>query len=409
MANKDLFEQAIADAKALKEISLANAKQQIEETFAPKIQEMFRLKLSEMEDEGYDDMQEDMEREGFEDEIGYEMGQQKPSVDVQQSNSDKMTDSNGTDLEEMTLDEILAELELEEGLEDDYEDAVDDLDDGDALEEGHVAGYTAVKMDKKEPQSNKTRGEDHGYSKAVKLEAKKDDDKDAEEADDAEEATEEAEGEVAELSVEEFKNLVRDIVADVMGGKTQPEEGSEEDLEGGEDMTVTADEEGDETISLDEILAEIGLNEGKKKMVAKKDEKKKEDKKKEDEKKEKEDLKEAIRTIHVLKAQLNELNLLNAKLLYVNKLYKAKNLNEGQKVKVLAAFDRATTINEAKNIYATLKDSLQVNAPVAKGQLKESLGFASKPIGSAPARPIVEADSYVYRMQQLAGIKKPNI
>jgi hypothetical protein len=370
---------------------------------------MFRLKLSEMEDEGYDDMQEDMEREGIEDEYGYEMGQQKPSVDVQQSNSDKMTDPDGTDLEEMTLDEILAELELEEGLEDDYEDAVDDLDDGDALEEGHVAGYTAVKMDKKEPQSDKTRGGDHAYSKAVKSEAKKDDDKDAEEADDAEEATEEAEGEVAELSVEEFKNLVRDIVADVMGGKTQPEEGGEEDLEGGEDMTVTADEEGDETISLDEILAEIGLMEGKKKMVMKKDDKKKEDKKKEDEKKEKEDLKEAIRTIHVLKAQLNELNLLNAKLLYVNKLYKAKNLNEGQKVKVLAAFDRATTINEAKNIYATLKDSLQVNAPVAKGQLKESLGFASKPIGSAPARPIVEADSYVYRMQQLAGIKKPNI
>jgi hypothetical protein len=357
-----------------------------------------------MEDEGYDDMQEDMEREGIEDEHGYEMGQQKPSVDVQQSNSDKMTDPDGTDLEEMTLDEILAELELEEGLEDDYEDAVDDLEDDDALEEGHVAGYTAVKMDKKEPQSDKTRGGDHGYSKAVKSEAKKDDDKDAEEADDAEEATEEAEGEVAELSVEEFKNLIRDIVADVMGGKTQPEEGGEEDLEGGEDMTVTADEEGDETISLDEILAEIGLMEGKKKMVMKKD-----DKKKEDEKKEKEDLKEAIRTIHVLKAQLNELNLLNAKLLYVNKLYKAKNLNEGQKVKVLAAFDRATTINEAKNIYTTLKDSLQVNAPVAKGQLKESLGFASKPIGSAPARPIVEADSYVYRMQQLAGIKKPNI
>ena len=412
MANKDLFEQAIADAKALKEISLANAKQQIEETFAPKIQEMFRLKLSEMEDEGYDDMQEDMEREGFEDEIGYEMGNQKPSVDVQQSNSDKMTDPNGTDLEEMTLDEILAELELEEGLEDDYEDTVDDLeDDDDALEEGHVAGYTAVKIDKKEPQSDKTRGGDHGYSKAVKSEAKKDEDKDAEdaeEADDAEEEAEEAEGEVAELSVEEFKNLVRDIVADVMGGKTQPEEGGEEDLEGGEDM-MKADEEGDETISLDEILAEIGLNEGKKKMVAKKEDKKKEDKKKEDEKKEKEDLKEAIKTIHVLKAQLNELNLLNAKLLYVNKLYKAKNLNEGQKVRVLAAFDRATTINEAKNIYTTLKESLQANAPAKKGQLKESLGFASKPIGSAPARPIVEADSYVYRMQQLAGIQKPNI
>lgn len=379
MANKDLFEQAIADAKALKEISLANAKQQIEETFAPKIQEMFRLKLSEMEDLEEDDytedgMEEDMEKEGLEDEIGYEMGHQKPEVDVQQANSDKMTDSNGSDIEEMTLDEILAELELEEGLDEEL------TDEDDMMEEGHVKG--------------------DGYTgKSVKSEAKKDD----EEAEDAEEventeAAEEAEGEVAELSVEEFKNLVRDIVADVMGHGAQPEEGGEEDLEGGEDIEP-AGEEGDETISLDEILAEIGLNEGKKKK----------DKKEDDEKKEKEELKEAIKTINVLKAQLNEINLLNAKLLYVNKLYKAKNLTESQKVKVLAAFDRATTTKEAKNIYVTLQESLQVNTPAKKTQLKESLGFASKPVGSAPARSIVEADSYVYRMQQLAGIKKPNI
>jgi hypothetical protein len=409
MANKDLFEQAIADAKALKEISLANAKQQIEETFAPKIQEMFRLKLSEMEDEGYDDMQEDMEREESEMEEGMSGPGNDPDDGVPNQNYNHGKQGALVNpIDEMTLDEILAELELEEGLEDDYEDAVDNLDDGDALEEGH--SYSDTEPFEDLPGTEKgwvggkkdVKGTEKGtpYKEAKKA--------DAEEVDDAEEDAEEAEGEVAELSVEEFKNLVRDIVADVMGGKTQPEEGGEEDLEGGEDM-MKADEEGDETISLDEILAEIGLMEGKKKMVMKKDDKKKEDKKKEDEKKEKEDLKEAIRTIHVLKAQLNELNLLNAKLLYVNKLYKAKNLNEGQKVKVLAAFDRATTINEAKNIYATLKDSLQVNAPVAKGQLKESLGFASKPIGSAPARPIVEADSYVYRMQQLAGIKKPNI
>lgn len=414
MANKDLFEQAIADAKALKEISLANAKQQIEETFAPKIQEMFRLKLSEMEDEGYDDMQEDMEREESEMEEGMSGPANDPDDGVPFQNYNKGKQGALVNpIDEMTLDEILAELELEEDVDDqEMDDTEADLEDDDALEEGHSYSDSEPFGDLPGTEKGWVGGKKDvkGTEKGTPYkEAKKADAKDAEEADDAEEATEEAEGEVAELSVEEFKNLIRDIVADVMGGKTQPEEGGEEDLEGGEDETVTTDEEGDETISLDEILAEIGLNEGKKKMVAKKEDKKKEDKKKEDEKKEKEDLKEAIKTIHVLKAQLNELNLLNAKLLYVNKLYKAKNLNEGQKVRVLAAFDRATTINEAKNIYTTLKESLQANAPAKKGQLKESLGFASKPIGSAPARPIVEADSYVYRMQQLAGIKKPNI
>jgi hypothetical protein len=57
MANQELYKQAIADAKQLKEISMAQAKQAIAEAFNPRIQEMFRLKLSELE-EDTDDMKE---------------------------------------------------------------------------------------------------------------------------------------------------------------------------------------------------------------------------------------------------------------------------------------------------------------------------------------------------------------
>ena len=114
------------------------------------------------------------------------------------------------------------------------------------------------------------------------------------------------------------------------------------------------------------------------------------------------DLNEAVKTIKVLKAELNEMNLFNAKMLYVNKIFKSKNLNESQKTKVINAFDRAISVKEVENTYKTLLESIG-EAP-KKTSIKESVGFASKPIGSAPVRPIVEADAFVSRWQKLAGI-----
>jgi len=127
--------------------------------------------------------------------------------------------------------------------------------------------------------------------------------------------------------------------------------------------------------------------------------------KKDDEEKEemKKELKEAIKTINILKSELNEVNLLNAKLLYMNKIFKSKNLSEGQKLKVINALDRAANLNEAKNIYETLKDAL---VETKKSTIKESVGFASKPMGIAPAKTIVNEDVQVTRMQKLAGIIK---
>jgi len=115
-----------------------------------------------------------------------------------------------------------------------------------------------------------------------------------------------------------------------------------------------------------------------------------------------EELDEAMKTIATLRSELNEVNLLNAKLLYVNKLFKAKNLNEAQKVKVINAFDRAETVREAKNVYDTLNESL--SAEKAKSQIKESLSFASKAAGVSDRQPIMEGNDYVARMQKLAGI-----
>ena len=136
--------------------------------------------------------------------------------------------------------------------------------------------------------------------------------------------------------------------------------------------------------------------EAKKKATKKEDEKKK----KVDEK----EMKEALDVINTLRAELNEVNLLNAKLLYVNKIFKAKNLSESQKLKVIASFDKATTAKEAKVVYESLNATLTATAP--KKQIKESLGFASKAAGVAPKKAIVESNDVITRMQKLANIIK---
>jgi putative cell wall-binding protein len=118
----------------------------------------------------------------------------------------------------------------------------------------------------------------------------------------------------------------------------------------------------------------------------------------------KEDLEEAYSTIETLKSELHEINLLNAKLLYTNKIFRNKSLTESQKIKVLTAFDKATSKKEVELVYETLQESLKVST--TKAPIKESLGSASKVLGNASAKPIIEVDNQFARWQQLAGIKK---
>jgi hypothetical protein len=116
------------------------------------------------------------------------------------------------------------------------------------------------------------------------------------------------------------------------------------------------------------------------------------------------EISEAISTIKTLRNELNEVNLLNAKLLYVNKIFKAKNLTESQKLKVIASFDKATTAKEAKVVFESLNSTLTTSAP--KQAIKESLGFASRAAGVAPRKAIVETNDAITRMQKLANIIK---
>ena len=118
-----------------------------------------------------------------------------------------------------------------------------------------------------------------------------------------------------------------------------------------------------------------------------------------------EEAKEMEETINELRNELNEVNLLNAKLLYTNKIFKAKNLTESEKVKVLNTFDKAETVKEVKLVFETLTESFIASAK--KAPIKESLGSASRSIApSQTQQPIIEVNDAFARMQRLAGLKK---
>ena len=121
-------------------------------------------------------------------------------------------------------------------------------------------------------------------------------------------------------------------------------------------------------------------------------------------------LTEALKTIKSLKQDLTEINLLNAKLLYVNKLMKEFNLAESQVVNIMTAFDKAETVSQAKLVYETVLPNLSKKV---KTTVNENRGFASRPAGIAPKKVITEntdviSSEVVNRLQILAGIKKPN-
>jgi hypothetical protein len=271
---------------------------------------------------------------------------------------------------------------------DEAEEKVDEVDleellrELDELEEG---GFGKFSSDGTEGFSGKEDGEIKLQLKA--LDEAEGEDEEGYEDDDADgiEDSEDEEVDLDSMSEDDLKNFIEGVIADMVAAG---------ELEGGEDMEgeeSMEDEEGEDDMGA-EMMAEM-----------KKMKKEVEEAKKAKEKAEKE-LKEALSTVSTIKTELQEINLFNAKLLYTNKIFKAKNLTESQKVKVLEAFDKAASVKEAKLVYETLSSGV---AKTAKKPMNESLikGGASKPAGVAEKRPIMEANDQVARWQKLAGIK----
>ena len=225
----------------------------------------------------------------------------------------------------------------------------------------------------------------------------------AEEMDD--EVTEEEDLETTDTSIDEADDAELEEIIKELEGEDEEVTESEE-----EEVTESEDEPVDETSNEDETVAESDdeVEEGEEldlaeiiKSLQEEDETVEEEEEVEENKEA--ELDEAYKTIRFLKSKINEVNLLNSKLLYSNKLFRARNLNESQKMKVIETFDRANSVREVKLVYSTLAESLTAYAP--KKKVNES--FASRAQGSTkPSKDvIVESNTFATRMQRLAGLK----
>jgi len=407
-SNQELFKQAILDAKAVRETSLAAARTTLAEHFEPLVRDMFRETVENIEED--DDKMEEAKM--------HDMKKAKKH-DMEEAKMHDMEEAKMHEMEESSLDEILAELDALS--EDNMEGS--DLDEHTTTTAGYDEKAHTAKGETGYDEKAKTSHGDHKLHEA-------DDDDDTEEDDDyakaddkAEEAGEDLtkdmedgegtdEQEVVDITVGELKDIIRDVFMTLQGGDEAALD-ADTDLAADLDMDMAGGEEmptDDTEISLEEILRELEAADKKVEEAVGVPGAIQKDKvpgavqaSGETVGEVKKELNEAIKTIKALKHELNEINLFNAKLMYVNKIFKARNLSESQKTKVISAFDRSTSVKEVENTFRTLSES--ISAAPKKSSLKESVGFASKAMGNAPARPIVEADAFVTRWQQLAGIK----
>jgi hypothetical protein len=226
----------------------------------------------------------------------------------------------------------------------------------------------------------------------------------------AEEAEEEEEFDIESMSEEDLKSFIEDVISDMV------EAGElEAGHEGMEDEVEVEDEE-EEEVDLDELLREMSdeidyddldrsNDDAYEEAFSSMDEARKMKKEKVEMKKE---LDEAYKALNKIQSELNEINLLNSKLLYSNKVFKAKNLTESQKVKVLAAFDKAASKKEAQLVYETVMENLNAQTTTKRPMTESVRGMASRVIAGAQntKQPIIEVNSAFDRMQKLAGIKK---
>jgi len=119
---------------------------------------------------------------------------------------------------------------------------------------------------------------------------------------------------------------------------------------------------------------------------------------------------ELRRGVKFLRSKLNEVNLLNAKLLFTNKLFRIPNLTNEQKVRVVENIDRTTTVREVKLVYTALAESISNTSKkvISRKKVTVTEGSASKPTATstAPTKVITEVNQAAHRLQQLAGLLK---
>ena len=332
----DLLKDAIADAKAVRETALENAKIALEEAFTPRLQSMLAKKIqSEIDvDEQDDEFEDDDEEEAPEDEAPEEFEEDDEDP------SDEFSDEEPED--------DMGDEEEDDGME------AEGFDESDIIEINGVK-YAPVVSEEEDEEAEEEDEED---------EMEKSDDLDLEavlrELEEDEEVDESKEEEVDESKEEEVDESKEEI-------------DEEEDIDLEEVIAALSEEENEEEATNEVAKLQSELDEHR-------------------------------NVVKYLRTKLNEVNLLNAKLLFTNKLFRSFGLTNDQKMKVVENFDRAHNLREVKLVYSTLAESF---GSKPKTEIKESKGSASKAVASTKSEKqevIAEGHEMRDRFKKLAGI-----
>ena len=381
----DLLKEAIADAKAVRETALENAKIALEEAFTPRLQSMLSKKIqSEMDVEEQDDEMEDEDEEEAPEEGHYaeddedpgdEWSEEEPEMEQEEEPEMDMGDEeeeeempegvieiNGVKYAPVVSEEDEEEMGDEEAPEEDeldLEAILRELEDEEVNEEEEIDENDVSSEIGKSDNHVKADSEDSSKIGAQGPEG---------EGSDSPAGKENSDDEV----VDDLKESSDDSMA-------PPAEDADVDIE-------------QEDIDLEEVL----------KALSEEDDAEKEDDGVEENAQLKKEIKEHRDVVKYLRAKLNEVNLLNAKLLFSNKLFRAFGLTNEQKMKVVETFDRAHNLREIKLVYSTLAESFQGR----KAVVKESKGSSSKAVASTkPSKKVISEGSDIKaRFQKLANI-----
>jgi hypothetical protein len=390
--NRDLLKEAIADAKAVKEMAIANAKMALEEAFTPQLKSMLATKLQEMEDKDEYDMMGEEEEENYESEEEFNLEEllaelneaedeeEEDEADEAEEDTESETEEESMDLEDMSeedlksfIEDVIADMveagELEAGEDMEGEEMEDEEEESEEEEEVNIDELLAEidSMDEMYPEEEEMVGE--GFMDRLKNVASYFSD-----------------------SKGKIEDLMKEIPMKVYAGKRLASSGKIESFTPPTEADINAiakaaeEDRGDGRIEIKggKLVYTPG-SELKGPATASTFENLQKE------------LDEAYLTVETLRSELNEVNLLNAKLLYTNKIFKGKNLTESQKVKVLNSFDKTTTVKEVKLVYETLNEGITIS----KKSLSENLGSASKAMGTTK-KPIIEANDAFSRMREIA-------
>ena len=420
---KNILKEAIADAKAVREVALANAKAALEEAFTPRLQSMLSAKLSEELNE-----EEDLDETYMED----EKEDVKEMYDEDEKMDETYMEDEKEDLdEEIDLEEILSELELDEAKDEDLDEAKKD-DDKDDMKEAKDEDLDEAKkdeedkLDEMEVNYKAETANRAGYAADYVHEGNENFDLDAllEEINNLDEQTDSEMDDMyagAALHRKGRNEQTDSEMEDMYAGSAlhkRREEGQTNEVvglaagvaglvaaAGGLSALEMAADDPEWRAKYPKVAKALETLQGMGKAAA--------DTKRMEETAKDEELAETKAALEAVTTELNEVNLLNSKLLYVNRIFKANTLDESQKLRVVETLDKAESAKEAKLIYETIKDTFTVANNKKESfknktkSLKEGLGMASKAAGTstAPKKEVIaESTNMVNRFQKLANI-----